>query len=79
MWEIANSSTRSATAFAPTLGAIFAFQIMDKEILICVIVGIVLILLGLLIHKGKAYQLIAGYEILKWRGVDMNKLGKIFF
>ncbi|MFC2126248.1 DUF3784 domain-containing protein [Bacteroidota bacterium] len=51
---------------------------MGKDILIFVIVGFVLILSGLIIYKGKAYNLIAGYEILKWKGVDMDGYARIF-
>ena len=52
---------------------------MERDILLFFIIGVVLILLGLLIYKGKAYQLISGYEFLKWNGADMRRYAKIFF
>ena len=52
---------------------------MKYDILIFLGTGAAIILIGLIIYKGKAHNLISGNEIFKWAGADMNKFAKIFF
>ena len=52
---------------------------MNMLIILFALIGFVLILVGLLINKTKAYRLISSYEIAKWKGVDMDTYVRIFF
>lgn len=51
---------------------------MLPQLILFPFIGAVIMLIGFLVYKYKAFKFIAGHEIWEWRGVDKNQFLKIF-